>query len=128
MKHPSGYTIEDVIEAGKERRSRFDFDKYQPDFMGLVSLNSDRGWPITSGVRPAYQITPDILTSGEQIFFENDILMPGESARAYIILLSPEHYPHCLSIGGEININEGSKVIGRVKILEVYNELLLASS
>jgi len=128
MKHPSGYTIEDVIEAGKERRVRFDFDEYQPDFMGLVSLNSDRGWPITSGVRPAHQVTPEILTSGEQIFFENDILMPGESARAYIKLLSPEHYPHCLSIGGEININEGSKVIGRVKVLEVYNELLLASS
>ena len=101
MKHPSGYTIEDVIEAGKERRVRFDFDEYQPDFMGLVSLNSDRGWPITSGVRPAHQVTPEI---------------------------SPEHYPHCLSIGGEININEGSKVIGRVKVLEVYNELLLASS
>lgn len=127
MKHPSGYTIEDVIEAGKARRSRFEFDKYKPDFMGLVSLSPDRGWPITSGVRPAHQVTSDILTSGEQIFFENEILMPGGSARAYIKLLSPEHYPHCLRVGKEININEGSRVIGKVKVLEVYNELLLAA-
>lgn len=128
MKHPSGYTIEDVIEAGKERRSRFDFDQYKPDFMGLVSLNPDRGWPITSGVRPAHQVTIDVLTSGEQIFFEDDLLMPGKSARAYVKLLSPEYYPHCLSVGCEINMNEGSRVIGKVKVLEVYNALLLASS
>ncbi|AJQ94774.1 hypothetical Protein YC6258_02736 [Gynuella sunshinyii YC6258] len=42
MKHPSGYTIEDVIKAGTERKSQFDFDQYKPDFIGLVSLNSDR--------------------------------------------------------------------------------------
>lgn len=128
MKHPSGYTIDDVIQAGKERRSRFDIDQYKPDFMGLVSLNKDRGWPITSGVRPAHQVTPDILTSGEQIFFEDDLLMPGESARAYIKLISPEHYPHCLSVDQEININEGARVIGKVRVLEVYNGLLLSTS
>ncbi|WP_444899918.1 hypothetical protein ACJJIX_03690 [Microbulbifer sp. VAAC004] len=128
MKHPSGYTIEDVIELGKEKRSQFDYKKFNPDFMGLVFLNEDRGWPITSSYRPAHQVTPDILTTGEQMFFENDILIPGESARAYIRLLSPEHYPHCLYIGKELNINEGSRVVGRVKVLEVYNDLLLAAS
>lgn len=128
MKHPSGYTIDDVIQAGKERRARFDVDEYKPDFMGLVSLKTDRGWPITSGVRPAHQVTSDILTSGEQVFFEDDLLMPGESARAYIKLISPEHYPHCLSVGQEININEGARVIGKVRVLEVYNELVLSTS
>lgn len=111
MKHPSGYTIEDLIEIGKERRSQFDFDKFQPDFMGLVFLNADRGWPITSGVRPAHQVASDILTSGEQMFFENDILMPGESARAYIKLLAPEYYPKCLSVGKEINMNVGAGLL-----------------
>jgi len=125
MKHSSGYTIEDVIEAGKARRAQFDFDKFQPDFMGLVFLNADWGWPITSGVRPAHQVTSDILTSGEQMFFENDILMPGESARAYIKLLAPEYYPKCLSVGKEINMNVGGRVVGKVKILEIYNEILL---
>jgi len=128
MKHPSGYTIEDVIKAGKERRFRFDVNEYKPDFMGLVSLKTERGWPITSGVRPAHQVTPEILTTGEHIFFEDDILMPGSSAKAYIRLLSPEYYPHCLSVGKEININEGPKVIGKVKVLEIYNELLLSSN
>lgn len=128
MKHPSGYTIEDVIKAGREKRVRFDFDLYHPDFMGLVSLRPDRDWPITSGVRPAHQVTPEILTSGEHIFFENDILMPGDSARAYIKLISPEYYPHCLSVGAEININEGSKVIGCVRVIDIYNDLLRANS
>ena len=128
MQHPSGYTIDDVVAAGKERLARFSFEQFKPDFLGLVSLNIDRGWPITSGVRPAHQVTSEILTSGEHIYFENDLLVPGEIARAYIRLLSPEHYPHCLHEGMEINMNEGSRIIGSVKIEKIYNDLLVSDS
>jgi elongation factor Tu len=62
------------------------------------------------------------------MFFENDILMPGESARAYIKLLAPEYYPKSLSVGKEINMNSGGRVIGKVTILELYNEILLGGS
>lgn len=128
MKFKHGYTLEQIIEAGNERKAKFMFDKYKPDFKGEVQYFKDvegaRETPATSGYRPAHQVTDDMLTSGEHIYYENDAVFPGETVKAYIKLLAPEEYPHCLFVGKKININEGARVVGIVTVLEIYNPLL----
>lgn len=130
MKFKHGYTLEEIIEAGDERKSRFTFEKYNPDLLAVVTYfegtPDSRETPATSGYRPAHQVTEEYLTSGEHIYFENDVVFPGESAKTYIKFISPDAYPNCLWVGKKLNINEGSRVVGEAEVKEIYNDQLQA--
>jgi len=128
MKLYNGYTLEQIIESGNEKKARFEFSEYKPDILGEVFYFKDtddsRESPATSGYRPAHQVTTEYQTSGEHIYFENDVAFPGDTVQAYIKFITPEAYPHCLWVGKTMNINEGSRVVGTVTVKEVFNELL----
>ncbi len=83
-----------------------------------------RAGPIFSGYKGSHLIKEDYLTTGELDLIEIEMLHPGNIATAYVSYLSPEHYPHTLWIGKEMNVQEGSRVVGKAKILEIYNDLL----
>ncbi len=100
------------------------------DYDALVELDllpteaGGRAGPVFSGYRGAHLIKDDCLTTGELDLIEVEMLRPGNMATAYVSYLSPEHYPHTLWIGKEMNVQEGSHVVGKAKILEIYNDLL----
>ena len=132
MKLKHGYTLDEVIEFGNERKAKLNLDDYEPDILAEVEYfkgtKDSRETPCTSGYRPAHQVTDEYLTTGEHIYFENDVVWPGESAKVYVKFLSPEIYPHCLWVGKELNVNEASKIVGRLTVKEIYNELLQAAN
>lgn len=100
----------------------------QPDVEALVSfLPSEQGGRrngALSGYRPCHLVRPDYLTSGQHEYKSKAVVMPGESAETEIWFLAPEQYPHCLAVGDDIRIQEGSRLVGHAKILKIYNTLL----
>lgn len=132
MKKYNGYTVDQIIEFGRERKSKIDFKSNKLDLLGSVFLFESsvggRKSPITSGYRPQHEIQENYHTSGEHIYFENEILFPGERALAYVKFIMPEAHPRVIHIGQILNLLEGSRIVGEITILEVYNEILMASS
>ena len=128
MKLYNGYTLEQIIEAGNKRKSRFDFEKYKPDFLGEVcyfkDINGARKGPVTSGYRPQHKVKENYSTSAEHIYFENEVVFPGERARVYVKFIVPEHHPLCLRVGKDLEFREGANVVGYVTVNVIYNELL----
>jgi hypothetical protein len=69
-------------------------------------------------------VLPDHHTSGVHHYLGSPTLSPGESVVATITFMTPEEYPHSLDAGDVIEISEGSRVVGRARILRVLNPLL----
>jgi elongation factor Tu len=83
-----------------------------------------RQGPALSGYRPAHRVRDDYLTTGVHTYSDRDEVLPGQTARGCITFITPEVYPHCLWVGCEIDMQEGSRVVGRVKITKILNPLL----
>ena len=129
MKLKNGYTIEEVIAFGNKKKSIFNFQEYKPDIKGKVEFYKNvKDVPVTSGYRPSHEITGNIGTSGEHIYYDNEIVFPGDTAMAYIKFLSPESYTHELYEGKELTLKEASQVVGKVTIIEIYNEYLQSAN
>ena len=78
---------------------------------------------VKSGDRPAHLIG-DYLTTGLHQYIGTDTLNKGEAVEGYITFISPECYSKTLAIGDILGFYEGSKLIGHIRIIEIYNELL----
>lgn len=100
----------------------------EPDVEAEITLFSTesggRQGPAFSGYRPGHKVRDDYITSGEHRYIDRDELAPGETTLGTITFLSPEAYAHCLWIGREIDIQEGSRVLGRARITKIYNAIL----
>ena len=83
-----------------------------------------RSAPVLSGYRPAHKVRDDYLTTGYHTYLDCDQVLPGQTARCSIEFLSPEAYPHSLWAGREIDVQEGDRLIGRVRITKIFNPLL----
>jgi len=89
-----------------------------------------RCWPITaSGYRPHIRFPfSKNLTSGEQIFWDRDIVFPGETVRAQIRILDHKTFKNALHEGIEFEFCEGANVVGTGLIVEVRNDELKKAS
>ena len=96
----------------------------RPDVKAIISLNHVRKTPAVSGYRPAHRIKEDYLTSGTHQYIGVDKLYPGQSCAGTISFLSPEAYPHCLSVGQILHIQEGERIVGTAEIIQIYTKLL----
>ena len=100
-----------------------------PDIEAVVTFlpteSGGRQGPARSGYRPVHAVLPDYLTSGEHRYLDREWVGPGETARAYIKFIAPEHYPRSLWPGKVISVQEGARVIGRAEIVRVLNPELL---
>lgn len=76
-----------------------------------------------SGYRPAHSIN-GYLTTGVHTYIGMDRLKKGQSTEGFISFITPEHYPHSMSVGDKIFFQEGSKMIGCIEVLEIYNHIL----
>ena len=78
---------------------------------------------IKSGYRPAHLIG-DYYTTGLHQYIRTDTLHKGGAVEGYITFISPEYYPKALEIGDILEFYEGSKLVGNIQIIEIYNKLL----
>lgn len=44
--------------------------------------------------------------------------------QGYITFVSPGYYPKALEVEEVLDFYEGSKLVGKIQIIEIYNELL----
>lgn len=95
-----------------------------PDVEVIFTFNHIRKNPARNGYRPHHLVTDTYLTTGVHHYYDVDEVPPGGSAKGTITFLSPEAYPHCLWIGKEIRIQEGTHVVGSATITRIFNPLL----
>ena len=104
----------------------------EPDIEARVNYISTalggRAGPVFSGYRPNHLVKPDYLTSGHHEYLDTSQVNPGESAIAHIWFLSPEAYPHSLTVGQSINVQEGNRLVGYAIVTKIFNPLLNAAS
>ena len=95
----------------------------EADITFLTSAEGGRTRPIYSGYRPAHLVKDNYLTTGIH-HYEKDEVQPGDTVIGTIRFLSPEAYPKSLWLEKIIRIQEGSRLIGFAKVIEIYNEIL----
>ena len=110
--------------------SKFDRNEnpnWEPD--ALVELTfTDRDIEILNGYKPTYQIVPNYLTCTAHWFIENGKALPQVATKAFVKFISQEAYPNSISTNMVLNVTEGSKIVGKSKIIEIYNETLRKDS
>ncbi len=94
------------------------------NFTLLETESGGREAPVANGYRGSHLIDDDYLTSGQMDFIDDELVFPGSSIKAFVTYISPKQYPKTLWVGKIMNIQEGSKVVGKAEVLAVYNELL----
>jgi elongation factor Tu len=101
---------------------------HAPDVEADITLfpttEGGRQSPALNGYRPAHKVLDDYFTTGIHHYIGCDKVLPGDTVRGTITFITPEAYPHCLWIGREIDIYEGSRRIGRARITQIFNAFL----
>lgn len=98
------------------------------DIKAIIQLNNVRRTPAADGYRPAHRVRQDYLATGIHHYIGTHYLTPGSSCEGTITFLTPEFYPHCLQIGQVLDIQEGERIVGSAKIIEIFNKILEAQS
>jgi hypothetical protein len=104
-----------------------------PDFIAdLKYLPTDKGGRkgfAASGYRPHVRFPfSKNMTSGEQIFWDKDVVFPGDTVRAQIRILDHKTFKNALHEGIEFEFCEGANVVGTGTIVEVINQELKKAS
>jgi translation elongation factor EF-Tu-like GTPase len=88
-----------------------------------TNLGGRRG-PAFSGYRPAHKVHDNYLTSAQHEYVGVTQIAPGETAHAKVWFITPDIYPHCLWSGRVIDVQEGSRVVGRLTVTKILNKTL----
>jgi translation elongation factor EF-Tu-like GTPase len=103
----------------------------KPDFTAelyyYTKEQGGRSTPAFIGYRPQVKFPfSEMQTSGYQKFLDRDKVYPGETVTAEITIISIDHFKHQIYPGLEFEFREGSKVIGRGTVQQIFNEQLKA--
>lgn len=98
--------------------------RYRPDVEAEFRMNGARSTPASDVYRPDHLVTNDYLASGTHHYYGQREIAPDGTAIGTITFLTPEAYPHCLHVGKEIAVQEGSKAVGTAVIRFIYNSKL----
>jgi len=81
---------------------------------------------VISGYRPhiEFENYPERLTSGQQTYIGTDFVLPGETVIAEIGIFSVEYFTKRLYINMPFTFNEGARIVGYGKIIEITNQTL----
>ncbi len=95
---------------------------YEQDVEALFRFIDFRKNNVYQGYRPAHMVKEGYLTTGVHSYYnlDNDL----NELRGTITFISPKAHPACLWIGKEIEMYEGSKLIGYATIVKIFNPIL----
>lgn len=77
---------------------------------------------IYEGYRPAHMVKKGYLTTGLHSYY--NIEDGVDEIKGRIAFISPQDYLDCLWVGKEIEMYEGSKMIGYATITRIFNPVL----
>lgn len=97
------------------------------EFHLLTSQESGRRNPVLSGYRPIHRLHENYLTSGYHEYSGVSQVAPGETAKVAVWFITPDVYPNSLWVGREIEVMEGSKVMGRLMVTKILNSVVCGS-
>ncbi len=92
----------------------------------LSTASGGRQTSVSTGYHPAYEVRPDYWTSARHRFIDSELVQPGDTVRAEVCFLTPEAYPHALTVGQRVTIAEGRHVVGYATITRILNRMLAA--
>jgi len=100
-----------------------------PDFIAILKYRTaeegGRDKPAFSGYRPHIKFPfSNYLTSGQQKFIDKEIVYPGDTVKAAIVILATDVFANTLEVGMPFEFAEGSRIIGTGEIIEIVNENL----
>lgn len=103
--------------------------KREADIEGIFELFADSGraGPVCSGYRPGHKIHENYISSGEHQYIDSEWVSLGESANTKLWLITPEVYPASIWIGRELEVSEGTNIVGKFIVTGVLNETLLCT-
>lgn len=98
-----------------------------PDFEAVIgalaTAMGGRDMPMINGYRPSHDFgLPNELNDAMHQYVDADRIVPGESGRALLWLLVPERQLGRLFTGMIFSVQEGSRVVGDGRIVEVLND------
>ena len=96
--------------------------QFEYDVEAMFRFTGDRKNNIYEGYRPAHMIQEGYLTTGVHHYY--NIEDSADEIKGMITFISPEDYPNCLWVGKEIEMYEGSKMIGYAIIIQIFNPML----
>jgi len=86
-----------------------------------------RRTPAKSGIRPSVKFGfSEMQTTGVLRFLGRELVSPGESVQAEIVLASPDFLTNKLAVGMRFELKEGANVTAIGQILEIKNADLRA--
>ena len=109
--------------------NKYEAENSDADFIATLSYKTtEEGGRKTyakSGYRPQIKFNfDDMCTSGQQTFIEREIVFPGDTVNAEIILLSAEYFEGKLRVGMKFEFMEGKTIIGTGEIIRIVNNKL----
>lgn len=145
-RHEAGSSIAEMISISTQFCNESDFDKilqntltyYEEEFSKtdfIAQLNfkttesGGRQTPAFSGYRPQLKFDfEEMQTSGQQTFIDKKIVLPGDTVKAKIKILSPDYFAGRLSEGIKFEFREGDRIIGTGEIKCIINDKLEIAS
>ncbi|MBC7862939.1 MAG: elongation factor Tu [Bacteroidia bacterium] len=102
----------------------------KPDFIARLNYltyeEGGRSIPTSSGYRPQVKFDfSELLTGGQQMFIDKELVYPGESVMAEILLVSTDFARFKLVVGSKFEFREGARTIGHGEIIEILNPILI---
>ena len=99
------------------------------DFVAVLKYRTTeeggRSTPAVSGYIPAIKFSfSDYMTSGQQVFINENIVSPGETIVAEIKILAVDVFRNCLREGMDFDFREGPRITGTGRIIKIINETL----
>lgn len=94
----------------------------EPDVEVLFHFIGDRVKKIYEGYRPAHMIKEGYLTTGVHSYY--NLNSNSDEIKGVITFITPEYYPSCLWIGKQIEMYEGSKLVGYATVMRIFNSVL----
>ena len=94
----------------------------------LTTAEGGRHTPVRTGYRPNHDMgRTDETNDAMHEFAGMDVVPLGKSVLSRMRFLAPERQNGRLHVGMQFTIQEGSKIVGRGRILHVLNKAMKAS-
>lgn len=92
------------------------------------SLQGGRTRPVESGYRPQHRVHDNYASSGRHVYPQVEQLAPGATAKVQVWFVTPEVHPASLWIGRELDVMEGARVVGKLTVSKILNDVLAGTA